>query len=162
MIDLREIALRRAGLDDRDMVFSLHIDSVTALCGTHYTKAQVDGWFFARSLADYTRAIECGALWIAEIAGEPVAFTEVFPGKISMLFVRGASAGQGVGARLLEFALAQARAGADGVVRLEATLNAQAFYERHGFIKVGESRLQRASGMTLETVLMEQRLPSPG
>lgn len=150
-----QIDIRRAGLDDRDTVFGLHVDSVTALCSSHYAKAQIDGWFVARSPDNYTRAIEGGALWIAEIDGEPVGFTEFFPGLISMLFVRGASAGQGIGLRLLNFAQSRAQQGG-AVVKLEATLNAQAFYEKHGFIKVGDSHLRRASGVQLETVLMER------
>lgn len=151
-----EIAISRATLDDRDTVFRLHVDSVTALCGSHYAKAQIDGWFVARSPDNYTRAIEGGALWIAEIDGEPVGFTEFFPGLISMLFVRGASAGQGIGLRLLNFALSGAQEGGGDVIKLEATLNAQAFYEKHGFMKVGDSHLRRASGVQLETVLMER------
>lgn len=151
-----EFAVRRAGVEDRATIFAVHVDSVTTMCGTHYTRQQVDGWFEGRSSQDYTRAIERGALWITELDGEAVGITEVFPGKVTMMFVRGAWTGRGIGAGLLGFALELAAPGPDVTVTLEATLNAQAFYERHGFRKTGDGVLRRASGLHLPIVLMER------
>lgn len=85
-------------------------------------------WFAQRSGENYRSAVEQGALWLAEADGEadgePVGFTEFFPGLISMLFVRGGASGRGVGLRLLRFAVNGATVGAEGVIKLESTLNA--------------------------------------
>lgn len=143
---------RRAGLSESDLVFQLHMDSVQRLCGSHYSRDQIEAWFVGRSGANYHSAIRQGALWLAERDSRAVGFTEFFPGLISMLFVAGECSGAGVGSQLLAFSLEGARSGSE-TVRLEATLNAQTFYERHGFVEVGKSFLIRA-GVRIPTVAM--------
>jgi len=115
-------------------------------------------WFAQRSGENYRSAVEQGALWIAEADGEPVGFTEFFPGLISMLFVRGGASGRGVGLRLLGFAVNGATVGAGGVIKLESTLNARVFYERNGFEAVGSGHLSRPGGVDLPTIRMQRRL----
>lgn len=149
-----EITVRKATPADAETVLTLHVDAVTSQCRTHYSPEQIDGWFAGRTPEAYARAIEAGALWIAEVAAKPVGFVEVFPGLVSMLFVSGDWAGRGIGGQLMAFALPIARQGGDGAVRLKATLNARTFYERLGFVKVGDSQMSRASGLTLPTISM--------
>jgi GNAT superfamily N-acetyltransferase len=146
------VLFRRADLTESDLVFRLHMDSVQTLCGGHYSRDQMEAWFVGRSGANYLSAIGQGALWLAERDSRAVGFTEFFPGLISMLFVAGECSGAGLGSQLLAFSLEGARVGA-GTVRLESTLNAQTFYERHGFVEVGKSFLMRA-GVQIPTVAM--------
>lgn len=155
------LTFRQARAGDGEVVFQLHINSVHALCRRHYSEEQLQAWFVGRSSANYRGAIRQGALWIAERESSPLGFTEFFPGLISMLFVSGEAAGSGVGRGLLEFALAGARTAPEGAVRLESTLNAKAFYERHGFVAVGSGHLVRGGGVRLPTVKMEHRLVRP-
>ena len=151
------VSIREATLADRETLFQIHVDSVTSLCGTHYSRTQIDAWFEGRSPADYTKAIDCGGDWIASIAQEPIGFIEFFTRSISMLYVRGAFSGQGLGRLLLDFALARLP-GDEGRIELEALLNAAPFYERFGFKRFGHGELRRPSGLTIETVLMDRRL----
>lgn len=151
-----DVSFRQAQLEDLAVVFDIHVDSVLALCASHYSATQLAAWFEGRSAEKYINAVGEGALWIAEINGDPVGFTEFFPGVISMLFVRGAYAGKGIGRLMLEFALARLHGMQVDAVKLESTLNAQAFYERQGFTKVGEGALSRANGTKLPIVLMER------
>jgi hypothetical protein len=69
---LKAISIEKATLADREAIFGLHVDSVTALCASHYTAAQISSWFVGRSPADYTGAIEFGGVWIARIDDELV------------------------------------------------------------------------------------------
>lgn len=140
---------------DAETVFRLHVDSVNALCRPHYSEEQLEAWFVGRSGANYLRAIQAGALWIAERDSEAVGFTEFLPGLISMLFVSGGASRTGVGRRLLEFAVTGARGVPDAAVRLESTLNARLFYERCGFVVVGNSHLLRNGDIRIPTVKME-------
>jgi GNAT superfamily N-acetyltransferase len=146
----------KATLADRETIFGLHVDSVTHLCVGHYSQAAIDSWFVGRTSDNYTGAIEYGGVWLAKHGAEPVGFVEVFPGMISMMFVGAAFAGKGIGGKLMHFALERATEEAGLVVSLESTLNAQVFYERYGFQKVGDGKLYRASGVELPTVLMEK------
>lgn len=150
------LTLRRADIADSETVFRLHVNSVQVLCRRHYSETHLEAWFVGRSSANYLPAIREGALWIAERDAEAVGFTEFFPGLISMLFVAGDASGAGTGSRLLAFALEGAGA-ARNLVRLESTLNARRFYERHGFVAVGTSCLVRDGDIRIPTVKMEHR-----
>ena len=91
---------------------------------------------------------------MAELGGEAIGYAEFFTGEVTSLFVRNAMAGRGIGSRLLRFAIDGARLDHAGPIRLEATLNGEAFYRKHGFVKTGEGCLERPSGLRLETLLM--------
>ncbi|WP_428375087.1 GNAT family N-acetyltransferase [Lichenicoccus sp.] len=149
------LSLRKATLADRETIYRIHVDSTTALCGTHYSKEQLAGWFEGRSLNDYTGAIEWGGDWIAYLDQEPVGFIEFFTKTISMLYVDSRYAGQGIGRRRLQFALSE-MPGEKGRISLEALLNAVPFYERFGFQRIGEGEMRRKSGLVIKTVLMER------
>ena len=153
---LGTLSVRQADLDDRETMFRIHVDAVSALCGTHYSREQIDGWFVGRSPSDYTGPIEWGGDWIACRDGEPVGFVEFFTHTISMLYVLPDNTGRGVGSQLLRFAVHSMR-GKTEVIELEALRNAAGFYERRGFRKVGDSCIRRPSGLVLPTILMERR-----
>lgn len=153
---LEGIEIRKATLDDREALFQIHMNSVRTLCVSHYSKNQIERWFEGRSSADYTGAIEYGGEWIASVQDGPVAFVEFFARSISMLYVHSAASGRGIGRLLMEHALAT-MPGDQGRISLEALLNAVLFYEKFGFEKVGDGQLRRASGLIVETVLMERR-----
>ena len=59
------LSVHRATLADHETMFRIHVDAVTGRCETYYLRKQIEGWFVGRSLADYTKAIERGADWIA-------------------------------------------------------------------------------------------------
>jgi len=152
----REIVIRPAICDDAPAIFEIHVDSVTHLCAADYTEDQIRRWFDGRSPENYRGAIEAGAIWIAEQVGRALGYTEFFAGEVTSLFVRSAMAGRGLGSLMLNFAIERASQGHQGPIRLEATMNGQKFYRKHGFVKIGEGCLVRPSGLRLETVLMQR------
>jgi len=156
MLEGSEIGIRRAISDDAPVIFEIHVDSVTGLCASDYAEDQIRRWFDGRSSENYRGAIEAGAIWIAERAGKALGYTEFFPGEVTSLFVRSAMSGRGLGSLLLNFAIERASRGHQGPIRLEATMNGQPFYRKHGFVTVGAGCLVRPSGLRLETVLMER------
>jgi GNAT superfamily N-acetyltransferase len=64
---------------------------------------------------------------VAEQDGVVVGFVDSEPGELTRLFIVPSAVGQGLGKRLLEIGIQQARVGYQGAIRVEATLNAISF-----------------------------------
>ena len=150
--------IRAARADEIDRLYAVHHDSVIRLCAGHYSEAQIRGWLSGRTPAMYLPAIAAGRLWVAD-DGAPIGFAEIDGHELTKLFIRGDCAARGIGRRLLEHALAAIRAGGAASAYLEATLNARAFYARHGFVEVGRGAFSHgAGGEPLEIVKMQRAL----
>jgi ribosomal protein S18 acetylase RimI-like enzyme len=89
-------------------------------------------------------------------AGAVVGFVDAEPGEVTRLFILPEAAGVGLGRRLLEIGLAQARVGHSGPIRLEATINAEGFYRKYGFRSIRRGYFSHGLGGDLiEIVHME-------
>ena len=160
-MDKNNTIVIRRGIDrDAENLFRIHVDAVESQCKNFYTQKQIKGWFEDRTAAEYVEHINRGKIWVAMEAEQIIGFTECWPGHIDRMFVPQWAAGKGVGSSLLKFAISHAFSDGCAVVRLEATLNAQRFYEKHGFEKKSDSSFVQPSGTKIETVLMEIRRPS--
>lgn len=85
-----------------------------------------------------------------------VAFVDAEPGEVTRLFLLPEAAGAGLGRRLLEIGIEKARLGHDGPIKVESTVNAQGFYQRHGFRPVGTGFFSHGlGGDPIEIVHME-------
>ncbi len=151
-------SIRRAHGGDIDEIYAVHRDSVVSLCTGHYSPAQIAMWLDGRTPAMYLAAIDAGTLWVAVVEDDAIAgFVENGGREVSKLFVRGASAGTGVGRGLLTVALAEIRTAGHASAYLESTRNACDFYRRHGFVEVGAGVFSRGSGgVEIEIVRMER------
>lgn len=155
-----DLTLRQARVTDAPALFEAHQDSVQSLARSAYTAPQLQAWFEGRSPAIYEPALSEGRIWLAEQGGQVQGFVGVEPLEVSLLFVRRSAAGSGLGRRLLGLGLAQARRTAAGPLKLVATLNSQAFYERHGFVPVERCETLRGHAQTtrIELVRMRQQV----
>jgi putative acetyltransferase len=152
------IQIRAARASELAQIFAVHRDSVIALCASHYTDAQIRGWLSGRSPEMYLPAIEGGRLWVADDR-DVIGFVEIDGHELTKLFIRGDRATGGVGRRLLHTAVETIRASGAPTVFLESTVNAQAFYARHGFVEIGRGAFSHgAGGDPLEIVKMELAL----
>jgi GNAT superfamily N-acetyltransferase len=127
------IVLRPARRGDGESVFDLTWMSVKALAKDHYSAEIIANWMGERSPAFYEELIDNGLMVVAEQDGVLVGFVDAEPGEVTRLFVQPNASGRGLGRRLLQIGIEQARRGHEGPIRVEATLNAVGFYERHGF-----------------------------
>lgn len=76
--------------------------------------------------------------------------------EVTRLFILPEAAGVGLGRRLLEIGIAQARLGYSGSIKLEATINAEGFYRKYGFRSAGRGYFSRGlGGGPVEIVHME-------
>lgn len=151
-----DVMLRAARAGDGHAVFDVTRRSVEGLAKNDYSAGQIAGWMGDRTPAFYETLIAKGRMLVAERDGKVVAFVDAEPGEVTRLFVLPETAGSGLGARLLNVGVEQARSGHDGPIRLEATLNAEGFYRRHGFKTVRRGTFSHGlGGDPIEIVHME-------
>jgi N-acetylglutamate synthase-like GNAT family acetyltransferase len=67
------------------------------------------------------------------------------PGEVTRLFILPDAAGLGLGAKLLEVGIKQARIGHVGTIKIESTINTEKFYQKHGFRALAEGSFLMAS-----------------
>jgi GNAT superfamily N-acetyltransferase len=145
-MDHDAITFRAARPGEGQAVFDLTHRSVGGLAAQHYTPEQIAGWMGERTPAFYESLIANGRMVVALRAGRVVGFVDADPGEVTRLFVLPDAAGLGIGRRLLDRGIEIARAGHSGPIRLEATLNAERFYQRHGFVTVGHGTFSHGVG----------------
>jgi len=153
MIDT-PVIIRAAAPKDATRLNDLHIASVRALCARHYAPEIIDGWLLNRTPDGYLPPISRGAIFVAELDGRIVGFGEAAPGTVVAVYVDPAKTGRGVGRCLLLHALVQARNSVRDSVVVESTLNASAFYQRHGFRELRRTTVTR-NHVQVPIVIME-------
>nr|WP_245176178.1 GNAT family N-acetyltransferase [Cupriavidus sp. AcVe19-6a] len=85
-----------------------------------------------------------------------IGFVDAEPGEVTRLFVLPEAAGAGLGRRLLEIGIEQARVNHSGPIRVEATINAVGFYLKHGFKVLKRGYFSHGlGGEPIEIVQME-------
>jgi diamine N-acetyltransferase len=169
--------LRAATPADAAVLAALGRDSFVAAFGHLYARADLDAFLaaqkteaaYARKLADPgTRAA------IAEMDGIPAGFCILHrPGEfashsdaknplaLQQLYTDPKRTGEGIGARLMEWALAEARALETDAIQLSVwsgNLGAQRFYARYGFAKIADIDFMVGNHRD-EEFLFELRLP---
>jgi GNAT superfamily N-acetyltransferase len=147
------IDIRPARPGEGQALYDVTQTAVTGLASGHYSAEQIANWMGGRDAAHYEQVIARGGVRVAVRGKAILGFVDTEPGVLLRLFVRPGTAGQGLGRRLL--ALGVAAAMQDGCVRLEATLNAAPFYEKHGFVAQGRALYQHElGGLPVEIVKM--------
>lgn len=153
---MAEITIRRAMPADADALADLGVRTFTEAFGHLYPKGDLDDFL----TANHTRAKAAAALadtevaaWVAEADGRLVGYSQAAPadmphpelrrehGEIKRLYILRSHQNLGLGARLIEPALAWLEATGRTPVWLSVwseNLGAQRFYARFGFEKVGE------------------------
>lgn len=147
---------RPARAGDGKAAFDVTVRAIRSFGNDHYSSAQIDGWMGERTPDFYEALIANGRMTIAERDGAVVGFVDAEPGELTRLFVLPQEAGSGLGGRLLHIGLETARVGHMGPIRVEATLNAESFYRRHGFRRIGPGEFSHGfGGPRIEIALME-------
>lgn len=141
-----DFRFRPAEPGDGAAVFEITRRSVAGLSSRHYSPEQIAGWMGDRTPSFYEEMVGRRKMVVAERDGEMVGFVDAKPGEVMRLFVLPDAAGTGLGRRLLAIGVEKARLDHDGPIRLEATLNAEPFYRRHGFERVGTGLFSHGKG----------------
>jgi GNAT superfamily N-acetyltransferase len=149
-------SFRTARREDAETVFNITKESICGLAGASYSPNQIKNWMGERTPAFYEESIAKGRMTVCLRGCVVVGFVDAEPGEVTRLFILPKVAGVGLGRRLLEIGIAQARLGHTGSIKLEATVNAEGFYERCGFRSVGRGYFSHGlGGDPIEIVHME-------
>jgi GNAT superfamily N-acetyltransferase len=146
MISNSDLVVRAARAGDGQAVFDVTRRSIGGLAANHYSAEQISGWMGERTPAFYEDLIAKGRVVVAEREATIVAFVDAQPGEVTRLFILPDAAGMGLGSRLLKVGIEKARLGHEGPIKLEATLNAEGFYRRHGFTAIGRGHFSHGLG----------------
>lgn len=131
---MERVSIRLAKTGDLAALARVHQTSVRSLCGGHYERREIEQWT-AVDPGLYARLLRESTVFVATRAGAIVGFASVSIARreVRAIYVAPASAGGGVGGRLLQRVERLARALGVRELHLVATLNAVSFYERHGW-----------------------------
>jgi GNAT superfamily N-acetyltransferase len=139
-------SFRSARREDAEMVFNIPKASIGGLAGTSYSSNQIENWMGERTPAFYEELIAKGRMTVCLRGGVMIGFVDAEPGEVTRLFILPEAAGAGLGRRLFEIGIAQARLGHTGPIKLEATINAEGFYRKHGFRSTGRGHFSHGLG----------------
>jgi GNAT superfamily N-acetyltransferase len=150
-----EYMIRTAQRADAPAIYAIHQASLLTLCQTHYPLDLLQRWFARKTVEGYYPALDAGEMFVCERDQRLVGFGHAVPGVIEGLFVHPDFAGQGVGTAMLNYAIIRASDQHSGPITIAATLNAEAFYARHGFCVVRRYSFSRPD---VEFPVVEMRL----
>jgi ribosomal protein S18 acetylase RimI-like enzyme len=147
--------IRQATAADAKRLNELHTRSVTELCKDHDAPELVADWLKHRTPNGYLLGIERGEMVVALEGERIVGFGHAVPSEILAVYVDPERARHGVGGVLLQ-GITMARSSDQGAIRLDATLNAQGFYEKAGVVEV-EPKTVRRNDVFIPVIAMELR-----
>ena len=145
--------IRMATSQDAESIHALHLASVRALCKDAYSSEIIEGWLANRSPSGY-KGIQKNEMYVVVQNGIIVGFSHVIPGEIVAVFVHPDHVRQGIGSMLMRHGITKAKIDHVGPIKIEATLNAQPFYETMGFRKIGDL-IARRNEVEIPIVEME-------
>lgn len=131
-----KLALRPFLPDDAEVLAEIFRASIKDLTGEDYSEAQQQAW---ASIADdgeaFARRLGHQLTLVATLEGSLVGFASLGPaGKIDMLYVHPAAAGQGVAALLIDALEKLAGARKAEKLIVDASDTARGFFEKRGYV----------------------------
>jgi putative acetyltransferase len=150
--------VRPARLHDAEGLCALHKASVRSLCAGAYSTEQIEAWLAPRVADDFRWAMTTGEemMLIAEHRSCLAGFASTRDAELLGLYVD-PDLGRGAGGVLLESVEGLARRHGVAVLSLQATVNAAAFYMKHGYSRDRLSSVTRG-GHALPVVEMHKDL----
>lgn len=156
------VHLQRATVADIPRLWALRTRSVRQLCAGHYAPDVVAAWSAWPAPASYTTLLEQGGGIMACDATAGLlgyGVMNLADNALDALFVAPEAGGQGIGQQLMAALLGMADPSRE--VTLSASLNAQHFYQRAGFIAEGEEDFAHPSGVILASIRMRRPAVAP-
>ena len=154
------MTVRAARVEDAEALWRVHVASIRRLCAGWYSRDEIEAWTARLAPGGYVAAMATHALVVAEEAGAVTGFGELDAerAEVVAVYVAPDAAGRGVGATLLARLEAMAREGGLAWLTLCASLNAEAFYARHGWRPIGRERHPVGDTVAVDCVRMEKRV----
>ena len=147
--------IRRANLGDAKGIHEAHMRSIREVCSKEHTEEEISGWG-NRPFNEGQRilAIENHLVWVVEINDiiegyAQIAFREkngVLAAHIFGLYLTANALGFGLGKKLLQLMLNEAKGKKVNQITLESTITARGFYQKFGFMNSAEQLIVQIGG----------------
>ncbi len=131
-----KLSLRPYLPDDAPVLEEIFRASITQLTGDDYTEAQQEAWASAADNEEaFAKRLGHQLTLVASLEGSVAGFASLGPaGKIDLLYVHPATAGQGVAAMLIDALEKLAGARGAGKLVVDASDTARGFFEKRGYV----------------------------
>jgi len=129
--------LRPAAIEDVVQLFELRRKSIVGLAPNGMSVAEAESWAANLTVHGVEQKLRVMEVWVAEIDGRAVGWGAIRGDKLEGLYTDPEFAGQGIATELLSRLEAQVRARAMTSMHAQASLNAEGFYIRRGYMPVG-------------------------
>lgn len=156
------LRLRPATEADRRELWRIHSAAVESLCQGAYTSLEVRTWVGLLKPESYLRSDPPRTVLVAERGVSLVGFGQLDAqlGELEALYVSPQDTRLGVGSTLLSaLELVAWRAGARAV-NLDASLNAEPFYQTRGYLRLHAAKRVLTPEVQLSCMRMQKRRPS--
>ena len=141
-----KLEIRSANPTDADEHFAIRRDAIMALAEEYGVAAE--RWASGAPPDRAATAIATNSVWVTECGSMVVGWVEVSGATIESLYVSSAAARRGVGSSLLAHAERQIHATGASVAYLDASPNAEPFYARRGYKRVGAVKANNSIPMS--------------
>ncbi len=149
--------VRKYSEEDAEQKRRLHLKTIREVNARDYSDNQIEAW----TTFDEENSVEKDTTerWVAEEEGKIVGFADYIPGKarITGIYVHPDFLRQGIGSKLLEKVVEDARRKGIEELRCESSVTAKDFYSENGFEVVKEV-VHETSGEELEAFEMKRKL----
>jgi len=139
--------IRSANPTDADELLAIRRQAIMALT-EEYGRVAAERWATAAGPDRAAKAIATNRVWVAEFESKLVGWVEVAAATIESLYVSPTAAGLGVGSSLLTHAEREIRDVGAPIAYLDASPNAEAFYARRGYRRVGKVKSNNSIPMS--------------
>jgi putative acetyltransferase len=158
------ISHRQATEADIAAMWALRTRAVITNCATHYSKEIIQKWAPAGVPKTYPRLIETGCAIVAEDGDVLLGYgiVDLASAEVEAMFVDPQWGGRGIGRQLMATLEEMALARAFTQLHVTASLNAVAFYQAFGFVRVRDELYAHACGVNLACVYLEKRIGLAG
>lgn len=157
--------IRPAEFADAEAIVRVHFEAVRRTAAGFYPTEVVESWSRQpdeRRFANVRTAIAEGSkrLIVADQGGAVVAFgaITVSSGEIGAVYVHPSAGRRGVGGLVLAELERLALAHGLAALHLNASVNAEAFYSRHGYLVTGRGTHSLPNGIEMSCVMMNKSL----
>jgi putative acetyltransferase len=128
------VAYRPATPADAALLLDLRRRSITGLAPRGMSVADAKRWAADLTLEGMKEKLGAMEVWVAEIGGRLVGWGAIRGDRLEGLYTDPAFAGQGIGTALLGLLEGRMRTRAVESMQADASLNAEEFYLRRGYV----------------------------
>jgi len=160
-MSVNKISLRPAEETDAWMMSAIHIAAIKALPATFYTEKELLAWRNYRDQPDGSnilKSMKVETFWVAIERDQVTGFTSYIVDELIALYVHPKYQGQGIGRALVRHFCTQAINCGINEVITTASLYAEGFYLRLGFIAIQRAPHQLRSRIIVPVTKMSKTL----